>query len=41
MKPIKNQLITGRRDALRLLGLGSAALFTGGLGNISTSQAKL
>ena len=39
MKSKDDKLKTGRRDALKTLGLGSAALLTGGLGNISSAQA--
>ena len=34
MKTKENQLITGRRDMLKMLGFGSAALFMGELGMI-------
>lgn len=34
MKTKENQLITGRRNALKILGLGSAALFMGEFGKI-------
>jgi len=34
MKSKENQLITGRRDMLKMLGLGSAALFMGEIGMI-------
>ena len=34
MKPKENQLITGRREALKILGLGSAAYFMNGFGRI-------
>jgi mannonate dehydratase len=41
MKAIENKLLTGRRDVLKLLGLSSAALISGGFGNISSAQAKV
>jgi len=40
MKFKKDKFNTGRRDALKTLGIGSAALLTGGLGNISAAQAE-
>ena len=39
MKSKDDKLKTGRRDALKTLGLGSAALFSGGIGNITSAQA--
>ena len=41
MKTKGVNLNTNRRDALKVLGLGSAALFNGGFGNFSETQAKL
>lgn len=41
MKKINNQLDNGRRNALKMLGLGSAALLTGGFRNGSTVQAQI
>lgn len=38
MKSKEKKLNTNRRDALKILGLGSAALFTGGLGNVAFAQ---
>jgi mannonate dehydratase len=38
MRSKEDKINTGRRNALKILGLGSAALFTGGLGNISSAQ---
>ena len=38
MKTKGNNLNTNRRDALKILGLGSAALFTGGLVNDASAQ---
>jgi mannonate dehydratase len=35
----EDKFITGRRDALKTIGLGSAALLTGGLGNDASGQA--
>ena len=40
MKTKKEKLVTGRRDALKTLGLGSAALLSGGFGNITAEQAQ-
>ena len=34
MKTKETQLITGRREALKLFGLGTAALLSGGFGKI-------
>jgi hypothetical protein len=34
MKAKDNKIITGRRDALKLLGLGSASIFMGEFGRI-------
>ena len=39
MKTLNNQLVTDRRNALKILGLSSAALFTGAFGNITEAQA--
>jgi uncharacterized protein (DUF362 family) len=39
MKTLNNQLVTDRRNALKMLGLSSAALFTGAFGNITEAQA--
>jgi len=39
MKSPEEQFVIGRRNALKMLGLSSAALFTGVLGGIPTSQA--
>jgi mannonate dehydratase len=41
MKKTEDQFVTGRRNALKILGLSSAALFTGGLRNISSVQAQM
>jgi uncharacterized protein (DUF362 family) len=38
MKTKENQLTTGRREALKVLGLGSAALFLGGFRNIPSTD---
>jgi mannonate dehydratase len=38
MKSKEKKLNTNRRDALKILGLGSASLFTGGLGNVASAQ---
>jgi len=38
MESKEDKINTGRRNALKILGLGSAAMFTGGLGNISSAQ---
>ena len=35
----EDKFVTGRRDALKTIGLGSAALLTGGLGNDTSGQA--
>jgi peptidylamidoglycolate lyase len=40
MKKAKNHLNTGRRNALKILGLGSTAIFTGALGDIPCARAK-
>jgi uncharacterized protein (DUF362 family) len=40
MKTAENKLVTGRRNAIKILGFGSAALFTGVLGNISSAVAN-
>ncbi len=40
MKTKKEKLVTGRRDALKTLGLGSAALLSGGFGNLTSEQAQ-
>jgi len=40
MKTKENQLAMGRRDAVKILGLGSAALFTGVSGNMPSARAK-
>ena len=37
MKSKEENINKGRRDALKTLGIGSAALLTGGLGNISAA----
>jgi mannonate dehydratase len=39
MKTKREKLVTGRRDALKTLGLGSAVLFSGGFGNLASAQA--
>ncbi len=39
MKSPEEQFVIGRRNALKILGLSSAALFTGVLGGIPTAQA--
>jgi hypothetical protein len=41
MKKKEKQLLTGRRDAIKMFGLGSAAIFSGSLGNISSAQAQV
>jgi mannonate dehydratase len=40
MKTPKHQLVTGRRNALKILGLSSAAVLSGGLNNILSGQAQ-
>jgi mannonate dehydratase len=40
MKTKKIKLVTGRRDALKTLGLGSAALISGGFSNINSEQTQ-
>jgi len=37
MKPTHNKSLTGRREALKILGMGSAALAAGGLINVSAA----
>jgi hypothetical protein len=39
MKSKDKQLVTGRRDVLKKIGLGSVALLSGGFENISEAQA--
>jgi uncharacterized protein (DUF362 family) len=39
MKTTENQLLIGRRNALKILGVGSAALFTGAFGAIPSAEA--
>jgi mannonate dehydratase len=41
MKPEEKHLDTGRRNVLKMLGLSSAALLSGGFGNLSSAQAKV
>ncbi len=41
MKNSKHQTDNGRRNALKMMGLGSAAFLTGGLGNLSPAQASV
>ena len=38
MKKNENKLVTGRRDALKMLGLGSAAMITGGFRKVSSDK---
>ena len=40
MKKTDNQFVTDRRNALKILGLSSVALFAGGLGGINPAQAS-
>jgi mannonate dehydratase len=40
MKTKKNQFTTGRRDAIKMLGLSSAAIITEGFGNISSGHEQ-
>lgn len=40
MKNEENKYVTGRRDALKTIGLGSAAMLTGGLGNMTSEMAS-
>jgi len=40
MKEKEDKLVTDRRDALKILGLGSIGILAGGLGNISTAQTN-
>lgn len=40
MKTSENKSVIGRRNALKILGLSSVALFTGILGDIPSAQAK-
>jgi mannonate dehydratase len=39
MKNENKSLVTGRRDALKTIGLGSAAMLSGNLGNLTSDQA--
>jgi uncharacterized protein (DUF362 family) len=39
MKPADDKLTIGRRNALKILGAGSAALFAGGFGNIPSAES--
>ncbi|MCE5346516.1 MAG: hypothetical protein LLG13_09545 [Bacteroidales bacterium] len=39
MKTTEDHLVTGRRNALKILGLGSAALFTGGFRDVSSAHS--
>lgn len=41
MKNSKHQTDNGRRNALKMMGLGSAAFLTGGLGNFSPAYAQV
>jgi hypothetical protein len=38
MKPSDKQLVVGRRNALKMLGLGSAAMLSAGFGNIMAAE---
>jgi mannonate dehydratase len=40
MKNKNEKFVTGRRDALKTIGLGSAALLSGGLNNLAEEQAQ-
>ncbi len=40
MKTKEKKLMIGRRNAVKMLGLSSAALFTSGFGNVSSARAK-
>ena len=40
MESSEDQLVIGRRSALKMLGLGSAAMLTGGFSDVLAAESK-